>query len=746
MSEVVADAAALADAAGLGGGRHRLGPAGGDPGHPAHPVGRPRADPPAGPGPRQPAARPGHERGGPGRGPEGLPGRAHRPPRPLSPSPCWLRRSGRPARRFGDRAGVRRRRGAADLLRRARPALRRRGRRAGGPGPGPGDVVALTLASGRRVGRPRRRLRQGRARHRRDQPPPGAGRAAGLPRPGRAGPGRRRTPTRSPSWTADGARRPAPRRRPRAAGRRRVHLGHDRPAQGGRSSATATSRPSPASTPAWRWGDPGAAPTPMLAATQMAHVGFTTKLAWYLRTGTTTHLLDRWRAADVLGAGRAGRPAGPRRRGAPDRPAAARPHLRPARPVVGEGPDRRGRAVAAGAGRGGPPALRGRLLDPLLVDRVRAGSAPAPPSTPPTPRPSTPWAAPRGGIEVAIHDDDGRPVPDGEAGEVWLRSDAATDGYLHDDDGHRRAAGARRLAPHRRPGAHRAPRRGPRARRRRLPRAHRPAVRDVHPGRLQRPPPGGRGRARAPPGRGPGRRRAPPRPGHGRGRRGRRGARRPGGAALAGRAAGLRRRRPGPPQAPRGPRRPPRPPPHPHAEARPRHPEGRGRAGSHVPNSEQPQTGLDAQARGGRRSRVTPRTDGKGRSGRFGPRMRALVPALVLAVAPGQRVLAAGPRPPAEPGIAARTAIVPEERSTCEALAPRRPGRGGHATPASLERSATALEVAGGRRTTRAELQPAASDAGRGLPGPAGRGRSSDPRGLVAVVVAWFNTRCGGVR
>jgi acyl-CoA synthetase (AMP-forming)/AMP-acid ligase II len=44
------------------------------------------------------------------------------------------------------------------------------------------------------------------------------------------------------------------------------------------------------------WGGGGA----MLAGTQFAHVGFMTKLPWYLRLGTTTHLLDRWRAADVL--------------------------------------------------------------------------------------------------------------------------------------------------------------------------------------------------------------------------------------------------------------------------------------------------------------------------------------------------------------------------------------------------------------------------------------------------------------
>ncbi len=44
------------------------------------------------------------------------------------------------------------------------------------------------------------------------------------------------------------------------------------------------------------WGSGG----PMLASTALAHVGSMTKMAWYLRLGTTTHLLDRWRAADVL--------------------------------------------------------------------------------------------------------------------------------------------------------------------------------------------------------------------------------------------------------------------------------------------------------------------------------------------------------------------------------------------------------------------------------------------------------------
>ena len=45
-----------------------------------------------------------------------------------------------------------------------------------------------------------------------------------------------------------------------------------------------------------RWGGGGA----VLASTQMAHVGFMTKLPWYLRLGGPLVLLDRWRAGTVL--------------------------------------------------------------------------------------------------------------------------------------------------------------------------------------------------------------------------------------------------------------------------------------------------------------------------------------------------------------------------------------------------------------------------------------------------------------
>ena len=43
-------------------------------------------------------------------------------------------------------------------------------------------------------------------------------------------------------------------------------------------------------------------PPPMsqLASTQFAHIGFMTKLPWYLAAGLTTHVLGRWRADDVI--------------------------------------------------------------------------------------------------------------------------------------------------------------------------------------------------------------------------------------------------------------------------------------------------------------------------------------------------------------------------------------------------------------------------------------------------------------
>ena len=39
---------------------------------------------------------------------------------------------------------------------------------------------------------------------------------------------------------------------------------------------------------------------PIIASTQFCHIGFMTKLPWYLRTGSTLLLQDRWRASTTL--------------------------------------------------------------------------------------------------------------------------------------------------------------------------------------------------------------------------------------------------------------------------------------------------------------------------------------------------------------------------------------------------------------------------------------------------------------
>jgi acyl-CoA synthetase (AMP-forming)/AMP-acid ligase II len=175
------------------------------------------------------------------------------------------------------------------------------------------------------------------------------------------------------------------------------------------------------------WGGGG----PMLASTQFAHVGFMTKLAWYLRLGTTTYLLDRWRAGDVL------------------------------RLIV----DHRIPSVGVVA-----PQLALMLRDPAFdeldlshVRTIVAGGAFSPPELVREARErfgaaysirysstesggvgvGTAFDAddeealhtvgrPRPGVELEIRDDDDRPVPDGEVGEIVLRSPCTMRGYWRD--------------------------------------------------------------------------------------------------------------------------------------------------------------------------------------------------------------------------------------------------------------------------------------------------------------------------
>jgi acyl-CoA synthetase (AMP-forming)/AMP-acid ligase II len=177
------------------------------------------------------------------------------------------------------------------------------------------------------------------------------------------------------------------------------------------------------------WGGGG----PMLASTQFAHVGFMTKLAWYLRLRTTQLLIDRWRADTVL-----------------DQIEAHR-----VRSVGGVAPqialllrepdfDQRDlscvRTIVAGAAPS-PPALVQEARERFGADYsirysstecggVGTGTA----FDAPDEEAFYTVGRPRPPVELSIRDGDGGPVADGEVGEVCLRSPCVMAGYWRDPE------------------------------------------------------------------------------------------------------------------------------------------------------------------------------------------------------------------------------------------------------------------------------------------------------------------------
>jgi acyl-CoA synthetase (AMP-forming)/AMP-acid ligase II len=179
-----------------------------------------------------------------------------------------------------------------------------------------------------------------------------------------------------------------------------------------------------------RWGGGG----PMLASTQFAHVGFMTKLAWYLRLGTTTHILGRWRAGDALR-------------------------------VISE------QRITSIGGVAPQIALMLRApelehLDLSAVKTIVMGGGPSPPALVEEARRrfdaaySIRWSStesggcgtgtafdaedeealftvgkPRGGIEIRIRGDEDEAIDQAVVGEVWLRSPTTMERYWRDLDG-----------------------------------------------------------------------------------------------------------------------------------------------------------------------------------------------------------------------------------------------------------------------------------------------------------------------
>ena len=183
--------------------------------------------------------------------------------------------------------------------------------------------------------------------------------------------------------------------------------------------------------PGWRdrWDGGGS----MLISTQFAHVGFMTKLPWYLRLGTTMHVLDRWVASEVLA-------LIDRERIATVGAVAPQLALMLRAPEIETVDLSCVRAIIAG-GAASPPGLVRAVQERFGADysirysSTESGGVGI----------ATAFGAdedeccysvgrPRPGVEVAIRDADDVACEPGEVGELCLRSPAVFDGYWNDPE------------------------------------------------------------------------------------------------------------------------------------------------------------------------------------------------------------------------------------------------------------------------------------------------------------------------
>lgn len=177
------------------------------------------------------------------------------------------------------------------------------------------------------------------------------------------------------------------------------------------------------------WGQGG----PMLAATAFAHVGSMTKMAWYLRLGMTTYLLDRWRSADVLA-------LVSEHRMTSIGGVAPQLALLLREPSFDDLDLTSVRTIVMG-GAFSPPALveeaRRRLGAAYSIRYSSTESGGVGTGTAfdaDDEEALSTVGRPRGDVEIEIRDDTDRRVPDGEIGEVCLRSSSMMRGYWRDSN------------------------------------------------------------------------------------------------------------------------------------------------------------------------------------------------------------------------------------------------------------------------------------------------------------------------
>lgn len=176
-----------------------------------------------------------------------------------------------------------------------------------------------------------------------------------------------------------------------------------------------------------RWGGGGRS----LAGTSLAHLGPMTKLAGSLRLGGTMYLTQRWRADDNL------------RRVQDDRLTTmggipTQLALMLAEPDFDSYDLSSLQAIVIGGGPATPALVREarrRIGVPLAVRFSCTEAAIGTGTAFDAPEEDAEVSVGRAqrGVELAVIDDDERPVPDGEIGQVCLRSGAVMSGYYRDD-------------------------------------------------------------------------------------------------------------------------------------------------------------------------------------------------------------------------------------------------------------------------------------------------------------------------
>lgn len=170
----------------------------------------------------------------------------------------------------------------------------------------------------------------------------------------------------------------------------------------------------------------------MVASTQFAHVGFMTKLPWYLRLGSTTHVLDRWRAGEVL-------------RLVSEHRMPSIGGVAPQIALMLRSPESRTldfssvRSIIVGGGPSSPALVAEARQRFGAAYSIRYSSTESGGCGTGTALDADDEEAlhtvgrPRPGIEVAIREGDDA-VPPGAVGEVCIRSDAVMDRYWRDDE------------------------------------------------------------------------------------------------------------------------------------------------------------------------------------------------------------------------------------------------------------------------------------------------------------------------